>query len=331
MRPPKWYASSIDYNYTGTGICFTIRTDRPCHCWLRWSNFEPTEELVPIYERGIFLYCQKKYHFPVYYDVEQTEDDDTVYHTFFVEPWPFCVRKWFYFLGKVGGIDSPSTSAIFTRHHKGLPPYNEFYPNKCPGVTTVDGWCRMQNGPLTWTQMRNGPGQVAYPCAGSIIADFVATGLPNLYSWMTRSILLFDTSAIPPSHFIIAATLDIYLDYKFDTRDLYPRYAIYHSTPNSNTTLIASDYTKLGTIPLSQILSYSQLTVGQYNSFPFNQLGIDHITPGDIVKLGLREAKYDAPNNPPTWQPDAYCRFWGRSADHSTGPYPRLTIWHKSP
>ena len=331
MSLPKWFTASLSWNQIADGLALTTRTDKPCHGWLRWSADEPKEELVPIYSRGVIIRCEKRYFFSNYHDVEQNEDGDTVHHTFFVEPWPVCERRWWYFISAIGGTFSPSTSAVFTRHRYALPPYSVFYPSPCPNAPVDGRTYRYAKIAETWPQIRNGPGTNAFPCTAPLIAGWLTKPARDKWSYLLRVIILFDLTSIPASHYIIAATLDLYISRKNDATPNYPRWAIYHSNPNSNNTLIPSDHNTLGDIPLSKILSHSEIIVGQYNSFPFNELGLTHIKPHTIVKLGLREARYDAPNNTPTWSYSGQTRIVATSADSLTKKPPRLTIWHKSP
>jgi hypothetical protein len=212
-----------------------------------------------------------------------------------------------------------------------LPPGDVFYPSPCPN-SPVDGDVRRYiTAGVSWSDIHDGPGTEGYPCAYGIICYILPGSLANQYTLIQRDIILFDLATIPPDHSIIAATLDLWVSSKIDQHNDYPQWAVYSSNPNSNSTLIPSDYGTLGTTPLSEILSHAQITAGQYNAFNFNQAGLDYIIPGSIIKLGVREAKYDAPNNPPTWHNLLAMGLSICTVESPSNHPPRLTVWHQAP
>lgn len=76
----------------------------------------------PTIVRGLTILQIPYYCFTVYEDNEQYQSGDTYHHTFIKEPWATCETRYFYFLGTIGGVESPSTSPIYSKH-RGEPPY----------------------------------------------------------------------------------------------------------------------------------------------------------------------------------------------------------------
>ncbi len=57
-----------------------------------------------------------RFCFDVFDDFEQTEDGDTLIHTFSLVDWPICVTKWLYLWGSRAGVVCVSTSVPFHFH-----------------------------------------------------------------------------------------------------------------------------------------------------------------------------------------------------------------------
>jgi len=91
----------------------------PCHLTLRWTAIEPVKTLHPKQKRGAFWYYDNKLCFVEWSDIEQIEAGDTLIHTFLWPGWAVCLTRWFIFVGTVGGLTSPSNTAIFSAHYEG--------------------------------------------------------------------------------------------------------------------------------------------------------------------------------------------------------------------
>ncbi|MCJ7828265.1 MAG: hypothetical protein MUP81_00795 [Dehalococcoidia bacterium] len=77
-----------------------------------------------------------RFCFVSFEDNEQSEVGDTFTHTWVKPAWGYCVTKYVYFWGSVGGVTSPSTSPFFSFHNTyNIPPPVEatFY---IPGSTS---------------------------------------------------------------------------------------------------------------------------------------------------------------------------------------------------
>lgn len=132
MPPSHWALKDILQQITMQGFLFIITTFEPCHLFMRYTTVEPQEHAIPRTLRGLPLMIDKRYCFVAYKENEQEEEGDTLIHTFIKEPWPACQTRWFHFVGRMSGIETPSTSAIFKKHRpEGLLFYEPY---------TVEDW-----------------------------------------------------------------------------------------------------------------------------------------------------------------------------------------------
>ncbi len=122
MTVPRWFLTDIEHTLTATGYKHVVKTNVPCHLWLRWTTTPPRIHSKAILIRGLRLKDDVRFCFVTYHDNEQEEAGDTYEHTFTKEPWPSCETRYFYFHGTVGGQFSPSTTAIFNLHRIAPPP-----------------------------------------------------------------------------------------------------------------------------------------------------------------------------------------------------------------
>ncbi|MBA7535572.1 hypothetical protein ES705_27830 [subsurface metagenome] len=116
MTVPRWLLADIEHTLTATGYKHVVKTNVPCHLWLRWTLTHPHIHSKTVLIRGLRLKDDVRFCFVTYHDNEQEEAGDTLIHTFTKEPWPHCETRYFYFHGTIGGQISPSTTAIFTLH-----------------------------------------------------------------------------------------------------------------------------------------------------------------------------------------------------------------------
>jgi len=160
----------------------------------------------------------------------------------------------------------------------------------------------------TWAEMRDGEGEAHDDTDKYLEANLGTTGDTDEYTIMFRSILLFDLSELPSDITISGIKLRLYCYDK--TNDfvgaVVPTWNIYLATPASDVGLVNADYGEIGTSPLATALGHGDMTEGEYTEFIFNETGIAYIESqllGDgIIRLGLREATYDAANIPPAWE-----------------------------
>jgi len=94
-------------------------TSSPCHLTLRWTATQPVKTLHPKEKRGALWYYDNKMCFVAWKDIEQIEPGDTTLHTFLWPGWTLGLTRWFFFLGTIGGVSSPSNTAIFSATWRG--------------------------------------------------------------------------------------------------------------------------------------------------------------------------------------------------------------------
>jgi len=339
MANQHWAILTIDQILTATGYKIVVTTDVPCHLYMRWSTNPPWIHHVPIERRGVFLKTDIQICFTVFEDNQQEEAGDTTTHTFIKEPWASCETRWFYFHGTIGGIASPSTSAIFKKHRVGPafgpPETHYFYPDPDPEVTSVDGWLdsRPSPRPQDWDFVR--AGNLVYP-HDDHVNEFVAIycdRYTDMWYWILREIQLYDTSPIPADSLINDAKLRLLGDYKA-TNVNFPNAGIVvvTSNPASNTQLIAADWHTFGATMLTNIISQDDYNAAGYNTFTFTPDGLAAIIANGITKLGLIESGYDLPNIKPTWGRLWRTTFSWQSADTLTpADRPRLEVTYQPP
>jgi len=211
-----------------------------------------------------------------------------------------------------------------------------YYPNAHPETTSVDGWVRsFSGGPgVSWTTIRNGTGLVADDTAAF---NFYSVGMQGdelggtSYDFMWRSIVLWDTSALPDGASVSAATASVYGYNKTDdTVPLNPDINIYTSTPGSNTALLASDWSQIGTTAKSTAITYSNFSTTNYNNFVLNDLTTISLT--SISKFGFRNANYDVANSAPSFSAGGYAAgFTFYFSEQGTGYQPKLVVTYTLP
>jgi len=329
--PDHWALLTYEPTRTATGYRIVITTDVASHLWMRWTTVLPQEHLIAVRRRGVVFRSDKYFCFDVFTDNEQEEAGDTLEHTFIKEPWPICETRYFYFIGNIAGVESPSTTAIFTLHRIAIEETFVFYPDAHPEVTSVDGWAEQDELYLvggTWGQVRDGGGTYADDDGIALHVGITPASPSNMWWHIRRSILLFDTSPLPDDSVINSAILQLYIITKVNTMGLpSPAFGVYSSNPSSNVGLEAGDYNSLGTTRYSNIVPYGDLTSHETHDWILNAAGIAAISKVGITKFGVREATYDAANFEPDWVAGGLpCYISIASADHLTAPSPVLIV-----
>ena len=110
----------VSYFYKPTSIVIACRTNNPCHLTCYYTDKEPVRHATSRVVRGLALPWGAYWCFVAWKSVEQTEEGDTLYHTFEVPDWSYCQVKWFTFRGTVGEAISPSVTALLKHHHPGV-------------------------------------------------------------------------------------------------------------------------------------------------------------------------------------------------------------------
>lgn len=204
-----------------------------------------------------------------------------------------------------------------------------FYPDPNPETTTCDGWMErsVKVPPESWATMRSGNGTTAIadgtPNYCRILQD--ATGL--LWVTFDRSICLFDTSSIPDTDTVSAATLtlqgttDVYSDQGSQSVALTP------GTSASNTDIVSTDFQSN-----TSSTDWGSMTVASWQSaavdnvITLNSTGLAGVSKTGITKIAVKMGG-DASNTEPSLGSNGIAGVTFRSAEASgTINDPRLIV-----
>jgi hypothetical protein len=199
-----------------------------------------------------------------------------------------------------------------------------FYPDADPETSTVDGY-PYHTQATDWATLKAGAGSAADDSSTSAWAALRTTTSPNFYR-IYRAIFLFSVS-LPTGAVISAATFSVYKKSSVDDNNCAPTLNVYASNPASNTALVASDFTSLGSTKLCNTdITYAGFAAG-YNDFVLNATGLAAIPVSGIAKLGLRESTYDGGSSTPTWYAASVTSgFNPYTAEQGSGYKPKLVI-----
>ncbi len=114
----NWGILTISYTRGCTDEVIETTTDNPCHLTLYWTLNKPLRHKGTLVLRGMPLPWGASFCLNALNEIEQEEPGDTIAHTFIVPDWPHCQTRYFVMAGTVEGIESPSVSAIYERHHR---------------------------------------------------------------------------------------------------------------------------------------------------------------------------------------------------------------------
>lgn len=330
--PPKdnWALLDVIQTDTGTGIKFEVATNVPCHLFMLWTDQEPEKHLTPIIRRGVLWKDAIRFCFVNWHENEQEEEGYTLYHTFTKEPWAVCETRWFTFRAKIEDEWSPSVGPIFTKHRVAAPVTITLYPDPDPEVTCCDGFATAEGGYYgkDWAVIHDGVAWSGH-AGGTGINIYLRSGdRSNKWRSITRLFLLFDASIIPPGATILEAKLRVHGAGKTRTM-VAPLFGmvVVPSSPASNTNITKDDYQSIGTTLLSNThILYDDYDDAGWNEFPLNAAGLAAITPGQIVKLGVRDGGYDVPDAPPVWASSKQIIMAFQSADWLDSLSPELVV-----
>lgn len=177
-----------------------------------------------------------------------------------------------------------------------------FNPDANVESTSVDGYVAYEPGTGTWATLRASvTGTGADDSAASASALYIRQVAPSAnYDIWRRAFFLFDTSALPDTAVISAATFSVYVNSKGDTIGGTPQVNVVSSSPASNTALGVLDFNDTGTTALATAINLSSITTGARNTWTLNASGIAAINVSGVTKLGL-VFEHDRSNTEPTW------------------------------
>jgi hypothetical protein len=202
------------------------------------------------------------------------------------------------------------------------------YPNLHIESTSVDGdvWHEYDSGAgQLWTVIRSATGSAFDDDSDNAAVYIVADTVTDKWLILKRTILLFDTSALPDTATITSAKVRVRGCEKRDGLSIAPDIVVVSSAPASNTALAAGDYDSLGTTALSNVTTYAAFDAAGWNEFTLNASGLAAISLTGITKFGLRNKNYDIDNVAPAWS-NANSGLWVCTAEDATGYKPELVI-----
>jgi hypothetical protein len=176
------------------------------------------------------------------------------------------------------------------------------YPDPDPESTTVDGQTGRSAVNETWATIRAGAGNDSIDSAAATDTPLIRTSTTtNQFASFTRSILLFDTSALTAAAIISAGVLSVWYGNKYNDSAIGADVDVYTSTPASNTALANADFAQVGTTSQTGAATpYASITTGAYTDFTFNATGRGNINKTGVSKFGQRNANYDVANVDPS-------------------------------
>lgn len=188
-----------------------------------------------------------------------------------------------------------------------------YYPDADPESTSVDGY--VYKTADIWADCRDAVS------GSSSVDDSVNIWATADYNDPTyavyRVFLLYDTSALPDTATVSAATLSVYGQSQFSNAS---NINIYLSTPASNTGLVTADYDQVGAVAQSTAIATAAWSTSGYNDFALNDMTKISLT--GVSKFGAREVDHDVNNSAPT---QAY-KFKFYAAEQGTVYKPKLVV-----
>lgn len=206
-----------------------------------------------------------------------------------------------------------------------------FYPDPHPETTSFDG--RMSSGDAaSWDTVHNAA--TAASASDSDVSLFCRTGIEagNNYR-IYRSIILFDTSALPDADTIASATLGLYVYFKEDGDNDGDNFsAIVQSNPALNTAISINDYNQVGSTHSptegADRISITGVSAGAYMTHTLDATGLSWIDKAGITKLGWREG-HDIVDSAYVGAVGTRSRLQADSADVAgTATDPKLVLVH---
>lgn len=207
-------------------------------------------------------------------------------------------------------------------------------PDANPETTSVDGSVIQSYGAgsgVVWSTLVADAGNGKDDSSGThnIIYIYADTG-SDKWRQLGRGIFLFDTSALPDTANISAATFSLMGNpgLKSDGCSCTPNINVYASTPASNTALANGDFAQIGNTALCDTpVTYASWSNTVYNDFALNNTGIAAISKTGITKLGVRNPSKDVAGVAPTWSNSCESYLGCCSADRAgTSEDPKLVI-----
>jgi hypothetical protein len=211
-----------------------------------------------------------------------------------------------------------------------------FYPDADPETFSVDGRVQQASTNIAWGTLVGAAGSQAYPSEGSSDIRFLAGSTTDLWDRIYRLITLFDTSNLPDTASISAATLSLHGKAgKTDGCLATPTVNVYSSNPANNNNLVAADYATLGTTAFCDSpIAYADWVEGAtaniyHNDFALNASGIAAISTIGVSKFGFR-FNYDATSTAPNWVSAGSTLISVYTTEKGAGFQPKLVVTYST-
>jgi hypothetical protein len=219
------------------------------------------------------------------------------------------------------------------------------YPDAHPETTSIDGIVAQDNGyegaRMSWAVARAAAGNKVWSGDWDTQGEVWDNGFycnlayfrgdTDTGSWIAlyRSIIVFDTSKIPPGAKILSATLRLRGFTKAANLGVLPNVNIYKAHPLQDAVLVGTDFARIDSDPLCDLaISYANWVVNGYNYFELNALGLSYINKFGVTKIGVRNANYDVAGVAPTAGATGGVGWWQAEgiSYHDQSYVPALTV-----
>lgn len=212
-----------------------------------------------------------------------------------------------------------------------------YYPDPHEESASVDGVVAQNYGvpasDVAWAVIIAAAGNWSRDnLAQDSVNAIVAGTTNNEFYDLERGIFLFDSSGLPDTAVISAATLSLYGQSKVDNLSATPNVNIYSADPAGNTSLTGTDYATLGATAFCDTpITYGDWTNADYNDFVLNASGLAVINVSGITKFGTRSANYDVAEVAPNWVSLVGSYMYAYRAEKGTGYKPKLVVTYTLP
>jgi hypothetical protein len=153
-----------------------------------------------------------------------------------------------------------------------------------PGIVGVDGSVYRTGVDETFATIRAGAGTNKNSLdTDQVVVDLFGSSTVNKFATFMRYFTFFDTTALPSSATISAATISLYGTSKTNTIGS-PDLHVASSTVSTNTTYAITDFQNVGTTTFGNV-TYANYSVVGYNDISLNASGIANITKQGVSKF----------------------------------------------
>ena len=206
------------------------------------------------------------------------------------------------------------------------------YPDADPETTSVDGSCMRDTVDEVWADIRGGAGNNSVDDSTNLYNVRLRCSVTlNQYANLARGFALFDTSSIPDTDTISAATCSFYGQSTASTPNLASgnaQIALVNVTPAANNDLVNADFSQSGTTQQATNFAFASWATGSYNVYTLNATGIASVSKTGVTKFGTR-FEVDRANGTPEWNAlnaADHQLSYARETGDSTAP--KLVVTH---